>query len=203
MEGAFSPTAKSVQNSTDIYISHGHVTSVLRRLSRCAPVHLIGPRVWYRHSCEVAIQLHSSWRPSPMLIWPSTCIADDASSTSSSASIHPPAPAPALTLDFTGRGGIFEIALHGNWRSFDTIISNLPHVHKLVLGFETRRDISRFKEEVLETSMSHVRTNLECLCAVLDHKEEDSWCNTPARFFVSPDRAFLVCLLRDRYLQPL
>lgn len=80
-----------------------------------------------------------------------------------------------------------DSALCGEWPSFDTILSTLPYVHKLVLGFRTSEDVSRFREEALASSMPHVRAKLDCQCAIFDSDDGDWRNGFSERFFVSAD----------------
>lgn len=51
--------------------------------------------------------------------------------------------------------------------------------------------MSRFMHEVLETSLTHLRTGLEHPCAIFHHEECDfgtvTWAEDRRRFFVSAD----------------
>lgn len=115
-----------------------------------------------------------------MLIWPTTCVAGDASS---SASVH----APVIALDLSGHYLNFDDVLCGDWPSFDAILSSLSHVHKVIFGFKTSEDMSRFGHKTLEPSMTHLRTKLECQYALLHHERWDQATDSWGRFFVSAD----------------
>lgn len=77
----------------------------------------------------------------------------------------------SLALDFTGDFLSFDAALRGDWPSFGAILSSLPGIHKITLGFKTSDDMSRFMQEVLEVSLTHIRTKVEYQCAIFHHEE--------------------------------
>lgn len=119
-------------------------------------------------------------REAPSLIWPSTHVAGEASSAIS----HPP----VIALDFTaGNVPSDDILSVGDWPSFDAILSGLSHVQKVILGFDTTDSMSCFVQEVVEVSMTHLRTKLEYQCAIFHHKEPASNAMRPEGFFVSAD----------------
>lgn len=129
-------------------------------------------------SCETAL-----WpKYSPYLIWPSTCVTTGLFTVFSTA-IHPP----VIALDLSADTLDFDTALRGDWPSFDTLLSTLPGVRKVVFGFRTSDQVSRFIQEVLEISMTHLRTKLEYHCAIFHHKDQGWEAYTPKGFFVSAD----------------
>ncbi len=66
-------------------------------------------------------------------------------------------------------------AMKWDWKKSDTLASRLPDLQKVVFGFESRKDMSRFVNEVVDTQMENLRGAGKLSYAVLDRHKTERW----------------------------
>ncbi|PSS38087.1 hypothetical protein PHLCEN_2v67 [Hermanssonia centrifuga] len=58
-----------------------------------------------------------------------------------------------------------------DWKKSDTLASRLPGLQKVVLGFWSRKNMSRFMNEVVDTQMENLREAGKLKYAIFDHRK--------------------------------
>ncbi len=81
-----------------------------------------------------------------------------------------------ISVDFTASSTELEPVpvdmLSSDWETFDEHVSQLTHLRKFVLGFNSLEELSQFVVEVIEPRMPHMQTSGKCAMGVWDKKKE-------------------------------
>lgn len=118
----------------------------------------------------------------PRISWASKCAAQE--NLLPTTSHHPP----IVIVDFSNDcAKTFDKVLHGDWSTFDALLSTLPALRKIVFGFKTAEHMSRFNSDVLEIKMAHTGTKFDYQCTLWDHEVRDNIYESRNQFFVSAD----------------
>lgn len=99
---------------------------------------------------------------------------------------HPP----CIAIDMSWYcADAFDEILHGSWRTFDTLLSTLPSLTKVVLGFKTDDHRERFRTDVLDIEMPFLGRNIGYECVMWHHQQESlaDDITTIRRFFIAAD----------------
>lgn len=67
---------------------------------------------------------------------------------------------------------MFDDTLHRDWPAFDSVVSRLPAVRKIVFALGSEEDSACFMQDILESKMAHVRSHVE-VKSVFRHRQED------------------------------
>ncbi|THG96486.1 hypothetical protein EW026_g5348 [Hermanssonia centrifuga] len=69
------------------------------------------------------------------------------------------------------RRDLMIAAMTRDWKKSDTLASRLPDIRKVVLGFDSMSDMSRFMNEVVDTQMDNLREAGKLRYAVFDYSK--------------------------------
>ncbi|PSS38085.1 hypothetical protein PHLCEN_2v65 [Hermanssonia centrifuga] len=78
-----------------------------------------------------------------------------------------------IAIDLSPRDLIIA-AMTRDWKKSDTLASRLPDLQKVIWGFESRKDMLRFVNKIVDTQMENLRDAGKLRYAVLDYVT-DRW----------------------------